>query len=183
MSNALLAPYLASPQGLPKLGEEAIFETLYEVGLPEEVYIVLGGANMVLRGIKPTTQDIDMLVSEEGFELLRSRPTSSIKRPPERAQVLGATNPTVWIHDNKTPLPISATQTLGDGYYPMTFWESKGKSEAVRGIPCIKLEEVIESKKALQRPKDINDLNAISSFLGESIELPKPTITLPYIES
>ncbi len=183
MSGTLTTSYQATSEKLPLLGEEAILETLYEVGLPEELYIVLGGANMVLRGIKPTTQDVDLLVSEEGFALLRERPASTLKRPPARAVALGAANPTVWVHDNETPMPISATESLGDGFYPMTFWEFKGQSEAVRGIPCLNLDNVIESKKALQRPKDKEDLMRIGTFLGVEIQLPIPTVALPHIES
>lgn len=183
MSETLISTYRATPETLPQLGEEAIVETLYEVGLPEEMYIVLGGANMVLRGIKQTTQDVDLLVSEEGFALLRERPTSKLKRPPARAEALGAANPTVWVHDNETPIPISATESLGDGFYPMTFWEFKGQSEAVRGIPCLNLDNLIESKKALQRPKDKEDLVRIAASLGIEIQLPIPTVALPYIES
>lgn len=161
-------------KSLPQLGEEAIFESLYELGIPEEGYVVIGGANLVLRGIRGTTEDIDILVSDELFTDLSNHPLAKIKKPPLEAQLNGATNESVWVKSEGLYLPVSATQSMGDGFYPISFDESKPRSEVVKHVPCASLEEIIKSKQHLRRVKDIGDLALISEFLGENIEIPVP---------
>lgn len=165
---------------LPLRDKDAILETLYELGLPEESYIVIGGASMVLRGIKTHTEDLDMLVSEDTMRALAESPGASIKNPPLRARYRGATNHTVWVKNDFTPIPVSATDELGDGYYPMSFYRTKDRAEMVSFVPCIPLEDVVKSKEALQRPKDIADLHAIAAFTGKALLLPQPKFTPPY---
>lgn len=165
---------------LPLRDKDAILETLYELGLPEETYVVIGGASMVLRGIKTHTEDLDMLVSEGSMRALAETPGASIKNPPLRARYRGATNNTVWVKNQFTPIPVSATDELGDGYYPMSFDGIKDRAEMVSFVPCLPLEDVVKSKEALQRPKDIADLQAIAAFTGRALQLPPPKFTPPY---
>src|SRR5579885_2730784 len=100
---------------LPK-DKQAILKTLGYLSLKQSQYFVIGGANMVLRGIKDTTPDLDMLVSEDTFNWLAKRRGAEIHTPPLRAQYQGADNSTVWVKNARTPVPISATTALGDGY-------------------------------------------------------------------
>lgn len=178
-----LLTYPETMLDLPLRDTDAILATLYEVGLPEESYLILGGANMVLRGIKRYTTDLDLLVSPDSFEKLASRPGAVLKDPPIPAQRRGATNKSVWVRDLSTPIPISAVTSLGDGYYPMTFDEYRGRAEIVNFTPCMPLGNVIASKLALQRPKDVADLDAIAAFTGQPIELQPPTVPYPHFES
>jgi hypothetical protein len=164
-------------------GKEEILKTMDYLSLDGESYFVIGGATLVLRGIKRLTPDIDMLVSKDAFDQLANIDGAELHEPPLMAIARGADNKTVWIKNDSTPLPISATTTLGDGYYPMSFDSHQSETEIIDGINCVTLVRVIESKKAMQRPKDLEDLRAIARFLGEIIDLPRPIILPPYSES
>ena len=163
--------YVQSPVNLPLVGEQEIIATVEHLDLPIEEYFVLGGANLVLRGIRRATTDLDVLVSDELFGSLQQVDGSEIKLPPKPAIRRGASNTTVWVKNNRTPIPLSATTSLGDGYYPMSFESHKDRVELVQGIPCIALDEVIAAKSALQREKDLLDLEDIGRYLGRVIPL------------
>lgn len=162
-------------------GKRRIKQTLDILGMPKDQYFVIGGANLVLRDILHRTIDIDMLVSDSLFEGLQWVDGSFLKFPPEKARDRGATNQTVA--NNSLPMPISATTSLGDGYYPMSFDDNRESVELVDGIPCISLDDVIASKEALQRPKDITHLHRIARHLGTVCDLPEPTIANPILTS
>lgn len=180
----ILNSYPPPVEKLPFLGKEAILKTLGYLSLSTEEYFVIGGANMVLRDIKLETPDLDMLVSEDAFDWLKKRRGAKILEPPLRAKLNGADNNTVWVKNARTPIPVGATTRLGDGYYPMSFDSHRNQTELVDGVPCLQLEHVKAAKEALQRPKDIADLEAIAHFLGEEFEdLPEPTIKNPFPES
>lgn len=172
-----------TPETLPLLGEEEIIATVDNLKLPINEYFILGGANLVLRGIKHSTPDLDVLVSDALFASLQEVDGAEIKQPPKPAIMRGATNTTVWVKNNMTPVPLSATTSLGDGYYPMSFESHKDKVEIVNGIPCISLEEVIAAKSALQREKDILDLADVGHFLGRVIHLSTSPVVGPLWES
>ena len=172
--------YHAITEKLPFKGEKEILETLGQLNIPSEDYFVIGGANLVPRGILRGTPDLDMLVSREAMKYLALRDGAEFHEPPLPAQQRGASNATVWVHNSLTSIPVSATDALGDGYYPMTFNSHKGQTELVQGIPCLLLDHVIESKIALQRPKDLDDLTVISHLIGGvAVDLPRPTIFHP----
>jgi len=170
---------VATAETLPHLGKMAIHSTLAYLQLPTTRYFLLGGANLVLRGIRQRTPDIDMLVSEEVFQSLAKRPGVEIHEPPQPAIQRGAQNTTVWLRTDETPMPVSATTSLGDGYYPMSFDTHHNRVDMVEGVPCIELDEIVAAKEALQRPKDISDLWAIALHRGQFDIYVPPAPTLP----
>lgn len=172
-------PEITSAKRLPELGKMAIFATMDYLKLADTEYFVIGGANLVLRGIKRATPDLDVLVSDEVFELLKTHEGAELHEPPKSAIARGAKNQTVWVKNSRTPIPVSATTHLGDGYYPMSFDSHRGHTEMVDGVSCLTLEHVRAAKEALQRPRDVEDLAAIAHFLGEPLELPAPTVQHP----
>lgn len=167
---------------LPLRNRFDILSTLGELALPKNQYFVIGGANLVLRGIKSVTPDIDALVSDELFEELAAEPSTIIKQPPASALAAGATNTTVWIEKEGLAIPFTATTAMGDGFYPQSFQSHAGDTEQVEGIPCVSLEAVRASKLALQRAVDKADLRAIALHLGETLPefLPEPTVREAY---
>jgi hypothetical protein len=171
--------YVETKETLPLRERDHILTTLGKLSMPKDEYFVLGGANMVLRGIKYYTPDVDVLVSNNLFGRLRRVKDAVIKQPPDSAVRRGATNTTVWINTWETPIPLSATTGLGDGCYPMTFESHKDRVEMVDGIPCSVLDDVIAAKSSLQRKKDFVDLQRISNFLGTAIEVNQPPIIGP----
>jgi len=171
--------YVTTPDNLPLRDRHDIHATLGRLALPKDEYFVLGGANMVLRGIKPSTVDIDVLVSRSLFDRLYYRMGALLKEPPQSAIQRGATNLTAWLQNDNLPIPLSATTALGDGCYPMSFESHVERTELVDGIPCSILDDVIAAKAALQRTKDISDLRYIGDFIGAPIELTQPPIAGP----
>lgn len=163
---------------------EEILATLDNLRLPREEYFLIGGANLVLRGVVELTPDIDMLVSDRAFNKLARRKGAQIKQPPARALAQGADNTSVWLKNDRLIVPVSATTALGDGYYPMSFESHLDKVESVKGIPCLDLESVTASKEAIQRLNDQEHLRDIASFTGRNI-LPfaPPTIVDPFLVS
>lgn len=175
-------------------------ETLPDKGFPEIVvtldrlndrlhelrddFVVIGGANLVLRGIRRATTDIDMLVSDDVFTRMQDFEGIKIKNPPKRALDQGATNVSIWIAADWVELPISAAKEMGDGYYPMSYANYEDEDpELFAGHACAPLDHVWGSKVALQRPKDLSDLYAIAKITGQSTFFPPPVYTGPYQDS
>lgn len=160
-------------------GKDAIVKTLGYLGLHFSDYFVIGGANLVLRDIKEETTDIDILAKETVINALSKKRGAEIHDPPIRAQEKGADNTTIWLKNSRTKLPVSVTTSLGDGFYPMSFESHQRRTEIVEGVPCLLLDDVVAAKEAIQRPKDLFDLQAIAHFLEEPLDLPRPTILNP----
>lgn len=159
---------------------DRIIETMRELRLRRSQYIVIGGATLVLRGIKQYTPDIDMLVSPGLFESLGSREGVDHRPAPRSAILRGATNTTVWFRSTRHRMPVSATTSMGGGYYPMSYGDHKENAEVVRGINCLPLADVRAAKEALQRENDVRDLAHIARYLGETLELPPPMLHPPF---
>jgi len=159
---------------LLRVGKDAIIHTMGYLALPSSGYFVVGGANLVLRGIRPDTTDLDMLVSDEIFSHLAEQEGAELRDPPRTAIERGATNPSVKVSNSRTRIPVSAVTAVGHGFYPMSHQTHRAYTEIVDGISCLTLEQVVASKAALGRPKDIEDLAAIARFTGKAIMLPSP---------
>lgn len=176
--------YVPTAEILPNVGQKEILCTMRYLDLPDSDYFVIGGANLVLRGIKSSTPDLDMLVSEEVFDWLATRSGAELKEPPHAAILRGADNQTVWVKNSRTSIPISATTALGDGYYPMTFDSHFTHTEIIQDIRCLELEHIQAAKEALQRTKDIADLESIARATGQLFTVSElPTVTEPFPES
>lgn len=167
----------------PVFGEPKIIETLHYLRLLPDEYIIIGGANLVLRGIDTATSDIDMLVTDEVFTRLKRMRGSEVKDPPVSAQANGAVNKTVWVSNYRTPVPISATTEMGDGYYPMSFESHRQYVEVVNAFPLLGLDQVAEAKAALRRPRDLEHLRKIAQFTGSIVPLPEPAFTAAFREN
>ena len=73
--------YPVSTETFPNRGYEDVLTTLHRlndrlgsVDVDNNLvarFVVIGGANLVLRGIKPTTPDIDLLASDEVFSVMK----------------------------------------------------------------------------------------------------------------
>src|SRR4030088_16889 len=58
---------------LERTRQDILF-TILAMELPLSDYIVVGGANLVTRGMQDTTPDVDLLVSGSAFEALSRHP-------------------------------------------------------------------------------------------------------------
>ncbi len=167
---------------LPLRSKQDVLDTLYALDLPADEYFLVGGANMVLRGVKKHTRDIDSLVSARLFDQLVEMEGVRLKDPPKMARDHGASNQTVWLERTDLPIPFTATTSMGDGYFPQSFDMYRDRVEIVEGFPCVELDVVRASKLAIQRPapaSDMLDIRAIQKFLGEP-EGPLPSRAVVY---
>lgn len=154
------------------------------LGEYSEEFVIIGGANLVLRSIKRATTDVDILVSDGAFEVIKTLEGAKLKQPPKRALAHGATNTSVWLGGVWTRIPVSATTEMGDGYFPLSYAKyAVIDLELIAGHACAPLDDVWGSKVALQRPKDMPDLMAIARHTGRSTLLPAPTYRGPFVDS
>ena len=179
-------PYIT--ETLPNRTYDDIIETLDDLnerlGAHEDELIVIGGANMVLRGLRRATTDVDILVSEGAFEEMKAIEGAIEKLPPKGALDRGATNTSIWINTDWTKIPISGAVEMGDGYYPISYDAYDGDTlEVIGGHAVVPLDHVWGSKAALQRPKDIPDLMLIADATGRSRTLPAPLYKGPFLDS
>jgi hypothetical protein len=176
MQEIIFDDYMERSSGSIVFGQSQILDTIESLGLPQRSYVIIGGANLVLRGVRQLTPDIDMLVSDNALEKLRTMPGAKVKKPPYAAIARGAINETVAVEFGGQ-VPVSATTSmLGQGYYPQTFKGARQNTETILAVPCVSLDEVIASKTALRRPKDLTDLGRIAAFLGQDLPIPSPRV-------
>ncbi len=180
--------YPTITETLPDRGAPDIFETLDELnarlGENSGEFVIIGGANLVLRGIRRATVDLDVLVSEGAFESMKSMEGAQLKLPPKRALANGATNTSVWLNTEWTKIPVSGATDMGDGYYPISYsMYDEVDLELVGGHALAPLDDVWGSKVALQRPKDLPDLHLIATETGRSTNFPAPIYTGPFLDS
>ncbi len=180
--------YPTITETLPARSSTEIFETLDELnarlGENSGEFVIIGGANLVLRGIRRATVDVDILVSDDTFVAMKSMEGAQIKLPPKRALASGATNTSVWLNTEWTKIPVSGATDMGDAYYPISYgMYNDTELERVDGHALAPLDHVWGSKVALQRPKDLPDLRLIAAETGRSTVFPAPIYTGPFLNS
>lgn len=188
MALPLLSTYSETIEQLPHRGMLEILDTLDELnnrlGEFSEEFVVIGGANLVLRRLREKTTDIDILTSSGAFLCMQAMDGAIIKLPPKRAIDRGATNTSVWLNVDWTKIPLSGAREMGDGYFPISYDAYLDTDlELVGGHAIAPLDDVWGSKVALQRPKDLPDLALIAQATGRSTVLPAPIYKGPYLDS
>jgi hypothetical protein len=114
-----------------------IVTALRQAGLHAGHYWVIMGAALVLHGVRDTTSDIDIAVSDELFsDLLRSG----------RAEVTG--------RSGRRKVLLTPDLTAYKNWKPSS-WGTHC------GVQVATLDAVLEEKLILSRPKDLRDVDAI----------------------
>lgn len=132
------------------LTTEKIVAQVKALNLPEHSYIVCGGA-MAAAGIRGAA-DIDLFVSKEAFELLRSRGWEQVQKGNVQPLVRGL----IEVHDN-----------WDFGPYSPTLEELLESAVVVDGVPFASLQEVKKWKAIAAWPKDLADIALIDEFLAK----------------
>ena len=127
---------------------------LRALSLPEDQYVVVGGAVLAIHGIRET-DDIDLVVSESLFTELRARGWRVKTRP-----------------SGKPGLKHGVTEAYLDvncePYERSTFW-LLDNAQVVDGIPTIDLETLARYKTANGRAKDQVDLKLLDEQCGITV--------------
>lgn len=125
------------------LKKKDIIDICSRLNLNPDDYCLGFGAALVLHGIKDSTADIDMNVTEELFKNLSQRYTVDYAEFSE---------PYINI----------------DGIVDVFIGNKMDQKTLIDGIPVSSLNEIIESKKRLGRPKDIRDIQSIEEFISRN---------------
>ncbi len=134
-------------------------------------FIIIGGANLVIREIIERTPDIDLLVPESVwghiYEFGKAK-GRQLTLPSDKSILRGADSVGVAFPETAYGVPISANCELGDGAYPLDYEtiinERSPEGTMIlddEGITLLSMEHVIGSKKALGRTRDSYHLRKI----------------------
>lgn len=122
------------------LNKHEILSKLKQLSLMPEQYCVMTGAAMVLYGMKPQTQDIDLGCTEKQFEELQKRGYLSQEK---KGNLCILIEDSIEIYRNWLPEKIVY----------------------IEGIPLADIDCIRDFKQHLGREKDIKDLVLIDEFL------------------
>ncbi len=165
---------------LREYGKTSVVEALgafsRALELKTHQFIVIGGANLVIRNLVARTPDIDLLVPEHVLGRMFFNGNNPYRTvPPAPARARGANNRGVAFTAESYGVPISGNNHLGDGFYPMSFETQAEKVEIVEGLPLQDLTETINSKSALRRSKDVAHLNDVQEVSAIHFPIPRPS--------
>lgn len=123
--------------------------------LPEGTYIVVGGSCLDVKDIRKS-DDIDMVVTPETFELLRARGWQVDTAFKEK-----------WGRERLTQGPFEIYTELsleGLGGFASSY-EVIDKAEFIEGVPFMTLSELVFFKQVNGRQKDLDDIVLIENYL------------------
>ena len=127
------------------MNKKDIIDTLKKYNFDSTKYIVISSAAMVLLGIKDTTKDIDIAVSDDYYEYLLKNYNCKFERINEYGKKV------YFIHDN---INFSST------YY-------KNNRLIIEEIPIQTANDILELKLFLKREKDYKDIELIKEYINE----------------
>ena len=120
------------------------------LNLPEEEYLVAGGAVLAIHGIRGCA-DIDIAVTPQVFADFKSRGWE--EKPSEWGSRIF----------RRGDFEVGEVLVLKD--YRPTFQELRARAEMFEGVPFASLEDTLSLKKALGREKDQEDILLIKEYL------------------
>ena len=127
------------------MNKEDIINVLKRYNFDKNKYMVISGAAMVLLGIKESTNDIDISIKEDYYDLLLKDFNCTFERINEH---------------NKKVYYIDKIINFSASYY------SK-KHLLLNDIPVQIPKEILELKLYLNREKDKKDIELIKEFMNE----------------
>lgn len=133
-----------------------IIAKVKSLGLPDNSYVLLGSCPLALAGIRETG-DIDMLVSNDAFEILLGEGWQEAE---------GRRGDRILTHD-----VFDAHTTWEFDSFEQTLEQLLSTAAIIDGVPFASLEDTLLWKAAAGRPKDLADIKLINSYLaGEYLD-------------
>lgn len=127
------------------MNKNDIINRLEDLNFDKSGYWVLAGSAMVLHGIRPETNDIDMGCTKEFADELETEGYPAVVMPDGTRRITYAEDVEIfedWIFD---------------------------KVVSADGIPVISLDGLLEMKRNLGREKDLRDIQMIEEFLERMV--------------
>ena len=122
--------------------KEELLKLADSLKLPKEEYCILSGGALLLHGLREQTQDLDILITQKGFEMLNKNFSLELKDADEK--LYKVTDDIECFLVDKLDSDINFI----DNY------------------PCKSLISIYNFKKRLNREKDQADILAIEKFLN-----------------
>jgi hypothetical protein len=129
--------------------EMNIIQKIKELNLPASQYVVVGSSTMDVLGIRPAG-DIDIAVTKELHQELRK--TGKWKEYEKYNKIF-------LVDDTFEIIP----ELFWEGY-DTTTKEAISSALIIEGIPFMNLDEVVKFKTAMDREKDIRDIELIKKY-------------------
>lgn len=166
---------MSAKNGLVELRYNVI-EAVSRARLPQDKMVVVGGAVMQLFGLKKAG-DIDIVVAPEAMvDLLGSELNHHSRLRPEfdaERRTLAIPEAGLVIHADEYGMTRGGLTYMlapNDDLYQATFEELSGEALDVLGVRVSPLERVLEWKRAVDRPKDREDIELIEKYLDLTAE-------------
>ena len=119
------------------MNKQEFIEKLEKLDLPRSEFLILSGGSLLLRGLRETTADMDICVSEE---LAKTLDLANCPKDKDGCFV-----------------PFEDVQMKAD---------MAGRAfDIVDGYKCQTLEDILALKRKWRRPKDLKDIAAIEEWL------------------
>ena len=122
------------------MNKEELIKLVESLNLPKEEYYILGGGSLVIYGIKDTTADLDLCVSEELFEKLKEE-------------------------YNLTEKNKCGFYSISDNIEMIPNPKEEFTCEVIEGYQVEVLERILEFKKKRNAPKDRPYVEKIEEYL------------------
>lgn len=147
----------------PELDE--VLKPVKALGLPSHKTILVGGAALVVWGIKSRVADYDIVVSPScmvGEAQAIGQPTKKGTRQTPRLRHYS------WEYGTRSEVigNITIMRAPDDHLFRATFTELKARSRMVSGVYVLRPEAVLAWKRAIGRKKDLVDIQRIERFLA-----------------
>lgn len=140
---------MANNRCLP-LEDTPEYKYLMSLDLPKEDYAIFGSGPLIEKGLKPLRNDLDVIARGLAWEkttLLRH----PIDTPFKRGKRVVLFNGKVEIYNEWISEKYNVNELI-DG------------AEIINGVKFVNLHEVLNYKKDLWRPKDIEDIRSIINY-------------------
>ena len=126
---------------------EALFESLKSLGLPEGDFAVFGSGPLIVRGIIPAANDLDIICRGAAWEKVES--IGKLEHSDEYGVEI------VTLHDGQ----LSFGTKWGIGNFDID--ELINGAESIDGLPFVQLQHVISYKLKRANPKDLSHIEAL----------------------
>ncbi|HJQ08802.1 MAG TPA: hypothetical protein VJ836_04970 [Candidatus Saccharimonadales bacterium] len=125
-----------------------IFDTINELNLPKDAYVVVGGGILVALGLLEWDEDVDICVAPEIFA---------------RFQAKG------WRQEEWAGKPVlkHAAYDIGVGFGEWTLKDLQADAMIVNDIPFMSLQKLLQWKREMGRPKDLRHIELIEQYLQD----------------
>jgi hypothetical protein len=138
------------------MNNESLFSVLHLLNLPERQYAVFGGACLTARGIRDTS-DLELFVTNDLY--------TSLKLKNWRERVTSSTN-APYVTTSIGEIAVLAFQQCGSGAWVPDVETYISEPEIINGYPFMPLEAMRSWKSVTARPKDVEDVKLIDTYLA-----------------